>query len=60
MPEEKKEIVEREVVVSEFPTQPINKVKGDDGTDYTLITTTEAMQKILDIVKELKKNLIGK
>lgn len=58
--EEKKELVEKEVVVGELPTQQVNRVKGEDGVEYNLITTQEALQKILEIVKDLKRELIGK
>lgn len=60
MVEEKKEVAEKEVVVGELPTQQVNRVKGEDGVEYNLITTSEALQKILDMVKDLKRELIGK
>lgn len=58
--EEKKEVVEKEVVVGELPTQQVNRVKGEDGVEYNLITTQEALQRILEIAKDLKRELLGK
>ena len=58
--DEKKAVVEKEVVVNELPTQQVNRVKGDDGVEYTLVTTQEALQRILEIAKDLKRELLGK
>lgn len=45
------------LVVPELPQVPVRKVEGNDGKEYDLVTLTEAVKEILDIVRELKKGL---
>ena len=47
------------VVVTELPNVPTRVVEGSDGKEYELITLTEAVKEILEIVRELKKGITG-
>lgn len=44
-----------EAVVPELPQIPARQVKGEDGKVYNLITQNEAVQEILEGVRELLK-----
>jgi len=57
MVEKQKE--EKLLVVSELPQVPTRKVEGDDGNTYNLTTVNEAIQEILETVRELKKGITG-
>jgi hypothetical protein len=63
---EKKEAVREEVkaevkrdfiVVNELPTQPVKNVIGEDGVQYEILTSNDALKEILESVRELKKLL---
>jgi len=47
------------IVVTELPNVPTRVVEGSDGKEYELITLTEAVKEILEIVRELKKGITG-
>ncbi len=47
------------IVVPELPQTPTRIIEGDDGKEYDLITLTEAVKEILEIVRELKKGITG-
>jgi hypothetical protein len=46
------------LVVSEFPTQQVREVVGEDQQEYVLIDKDTALTEILEIVRLLKKGLI--
>lgn len=46
---------ERETVVTELPQLPTRRIKGDDGVIYNLTTQNEAIQEILELVREILK-----
>lgn len=50
-----KNIEERDAVVKDLPQIPTRKVRGEDGVIYNVITETEAIQLILEGVRELLK-----
>jgi len=54
-----KEQEEKLLVVSELPQVQTRKVQGDDGNIYNLTKTNEAIQEILETVRELKKGITG-
>jgi len=49
---------EKLLVVTELPTQKVNKAIGEDGNEYTLVTANEALKEILESVRDIKK-LVG-
>jgi hypothetical protein len=53
-----KEKQEKELVVTELPSQQVRTVIGENGEAYKLITINEAIQEILESVRELKR-LVG-
>ena len=53
----KTEVKVKTLVVTQLPTQNYNKVT-EDGVDYNLLTTEQAMTEILDILRQLKKGLL--
>lgn len=57
MVEDKKEV--RTLVVKELPQEPMRLVKGDDGSEYHLITIEEAIINIMEDVKQIKKSVVG-
>jgi len=55
-----KQEIEREepelnAIVAELPQVPVRKIRGDDGQLYNLTTINEAMQEIVDGIRELLK-----
>jgi len=44
---------EKEAVVNEIPQVPARKIQGEDGKIYNLITQNEAIQEILEGVREI-------
>ena len=54
----KKEEKKATVVVTELPQQPYRDVKDEQGIEYTLMTSNEALAEILDIARQLKKGLL--
>ena len=57
MVEDKKEI--KILVVKELPQEPMRLVKGEDGSEYNLITIEEAIMNIMEDVKQIKKSVVG-
>ena len=55
MPDEKKEKIERIVVVSELPTQQVNKAETNEGEPITLITIEQALTEIREDIKAIRK-----
>jgi len=53
---EKKEMKTEFVVVRELPTQPVNAYKEED-TEFTILTTEEALTHVIKELKEIKKYL---
>jgi hypothetical protein len=47
------------IVVPELPQVPTRTVEGNDGKEYELVTLTEAVKEILEIVREIKKGVIA-
>lgn len=52
--EEKKEET-KTLVVKQLPKQEVKSFEGDDGNMYDLMTTDEAIQEILEKVREIHK-----
>lgn len=48
------------LIVNELPQVPVKRYTGEDGTEYDLITITEALKEILKDIKEIKKSTVGK
>ena len=44
---------EAEAVVTELPQLPARRIRGEDGKIYNLTTQNEAIQEILEAVREL-------
>lgn len=44
-----------ETVVTELPSVPIRKIRGEDGAIHNLTTLTEAVQEIREGLRELLK-----
>lgn len=45
------------LIVTELPNVPVNKIQGDDGKEYDLVTLTDAIKEILQAVREIKKSV---
>lgn len=43
------------LVVQELPQAPMRTVLGDDGKTYELITFSEALKEILELLREIRK-----
>lgn len=48
------------LIVNELPQVPVKRYTGEDGTEYDLITITEALKEILKDIKEIRKSTVGK
>lgn len=55
IPEKATQPEEREAVVTELPQAPARQIRGEDGNVYDLVTQNEAIQEILESVRELLK-----
>lgn len=53
-----KEKEAKTIVVPEFPTQPVKEIVNEEGDQFVLIDASTALTEILDIVRQLKKNLL--
>lgn len=54
---ERKKLNPKFIVVPELPNQPVNRIIGEDGKEYLLITRDEAIAEILEKVRKLDKLL---
>lgn len=48
-----KVVREEEAIVSELPQVATRKIRGEDGKVYNLVTSNEALQEVLEGVREL-------
>lgn len=54
------EISEETMVVSELPQQQVKSGLSEDGkTKYTFVTVNEALTEILELVRAIKKGIVG-
>lgn len=56
MEEEKKTDL---LIVNELPQVPVRKYTGEDGTEYDLMTITEALKEIREDIKAIKEGTVG-
>ncbi len=48
------------IVVNELPSIQTRNATTQEGSEYDLITTNEAIKEILEIARELRKGITGK